>query len=789
MLILLACTDVIYTAGSFSAENSWEIVDASGAVIASGGNNSGDVGACAVFGCTDPTANNYDPLANTDDGSCIVCTDNWVTITCGGGSFQSEVSWTLLNSSGTVVLTGGAGVFGAPFAMDMCLPSDCYTVDMVDSWGDGWNGNIFEISMMGVSIGTASLNAGSAGTADISVGATCPVLGCTDAAAVNYDPAANTDDGSCSYACTAAPYCENFDLGAGTWTNNGWINDGLGTTSTGTGPTDDITGGGFYMYYETSGAPATPISITSECLDISSLAAPTLSFYNHMFGGSIGTLSVYVNGNVEWTMSGDQGNQWNFVQVDLSAYSGQNVTITIEATYGGSFTGDIAIDEVCVDELLVISGCTDPTALNYDASANSDDGSCTYCTGTFVSLQMSDSFGDGWNGATWTATGSNTGTVYGPFTIASGASAMEMICMDDDCYDIVAGGGTWDSEVSWVVIDPSGATLASGGAPFSNNMSVNAFCPTYGCIDATALNYDSIADTDDGSCAYICDIYVASASVTSAPSCNGASDASATAFISGSFGSDTYLWSDGQTTSTATGLAAGTYTCTITDGSGADSVNACTSTAIVVIDVTPTINITGFIADATPGNTNGTVDLTVGGGTPCYNGASMSLSGGAATTTQWASNVFDVVATSDLQITSIDQPFMSGFGSADVYYRLGSGSGFETDPTGWMLAGSGLVNTTFIGASVNIPVSITVGAGQTVCIYVNGVGVNCVFGAGTDSTYNSVIASDANLSIIGGFASGGAPGSGTTYPSAGSNDFGGNLNYSLSSYTYAWSNW
>ena len=156
-------------------ENSWDVVDASGAVIASGGNASGDVGACAVYGCTDPAANNYDPAANTDDGSCIVCTDNWVTITCGGGSFQSEVSWTLLNSSGTAVLTGGAGVFGAPFTMDMCLPSDCYTVDMVDSYGDGWNGNIFEISMMGASIGTATISSGSAGTADISVGAICPM--------------------------------------------------------------------------------------------------------------------------------------------------------------------------------------------------------------------------------------------------------------------------------------------------------------------------------------------------------------------------------------------------------------------------------------------------------------------------------------------------------------------------------------------------------------------------------------------------------------------------------------
>ena len=443
---LSVCTDIIYAStDNWPYENSWDVVDASGAVIASGADASGDVGACAVYGCTDPAANNYDPAANTDDGSCIVCTDNWVTITCGGGSFQSEVSWSLLNSSGTVVLTGGAGVFGAPFTMDMCLPSDCYTVDMVDSYGDGWNGNIFEISMMGASIGTATISTGSAGTADISVGATCPVFGCTDAAAVNYDASANTDDGSCAYSCTAAPYCENFDLGVGTWTNNGWVNDGGGTTSGSTGPTDDITGGAFYMYYETSTGYAPTVDITSECLDISSLANPTLSFYNHMYGATIGDLNVYVNGNLEWTMSGDQGNQWNWVQVDLSAYAGIDVTIMIEAVYGGSFTGDIAIDNVCVDELLIIDGCTDPTALNYDASANNDDGSCTYCTGTFLSLNMFDSFGDGWNGASWTATGNSTGSVYGPFTIASGAAATENICFDDDCYDY----SCWWRNLGW----------------------------------------------------------------------------------------------------------------------------------------------------------------------------------------------------------------------------------------------------------------------------------------------------------------------------------------------------
>ena len=241
---------------------------------------------------------------------------------------------------------------------------------MVDSWGDGWNGNTFEITLGGLSLGNATLASGTNGTADFSVGAVCFVYGCTDVLAVNYDAAATADDGSCSYTCTAAPYCETFDLGIGTWTNSGWVNDAGGTPSGSTGPTDDITGGSSYMYYETSAGYLPVVSMTSECLDISSLATPALSFYNHMYGATTGTLDVQVNGTSVWSLSGDQGNQWNFIQVDLSAYVGQDVTITIEASYGGSFTGDIAIDNVCVDEYLVINGCTDPFALNYDPSAN-----------------------------------------------------------------------------------------------------------------------------------------------------------------------------------------------------------------------------------------------------------------------------------------------------------------------------------------------------------------------------------------------------------------------------------
>ena len=743
-----------------------------------------DDGSCdySCLGCTDSLANNYDPTSTIDDGSCVYCTGNWVTVSCDGGSFQGEVSWTLLASDGSVVATGGA-----PYTADLCLPDDCYTVDMVDSWGDGWNGNVLSISMSGATIGTATLASGSAGTADISVGTLCPVLGCTDATATNYDPAANTDDGSCQYSCTAAPYLETFDVSVGTVVNNGFTLTNYGTPSTGTGPSDDVTGGGNYLYYETSGqvAGAPAVTLTTECFDVCGLTSPAFSFYYHMFGSSIGTLSAIANGDTVWTMSGDQGDVWNWAQVDLSSITPcDDITFELVATYGGSFTGDIAIDNIAVDEFVTVTGCTDPLALNYDPSANTDDGSCTYCTGTMVTLNMYDSFGDGWNGATFTATGTTTGTVFGPYTLASGSTGTQMICMDDDCYEISVGGGSWDSEITWDITDGAGAVLVSGAAPYYDQgaLGLNVICPVYGCTDSTALNFDTLATADDGSCSYLCDPYVASASVDNGPSCTGAFDASATATVAGSFGNDFWLWDNGSTSSTVTGLGAGTYSVTITD-----SVNGCVSVATVTIDPTPSIAISGTTFDATPGNTNGGVDLTVSGGTPCYNGASGSAAGVGNTTTQWAGNLFDVVASSDLQITSIDMPTMNGIGTLDVYYRLGSGEGYELDPSAWTLAGSAQVLANLVGDLTNVPVAISMNAGDTVSLYAVGVGVNVVFGAGVNPSYTTVVSSDANISMLGGVASGGAPGAGTTDPLISSYDFGGNVNYSLSSYTYAWS--
>jgi len=178
------------------------------------------------------------------------------------------------------------------------------------------------------------------------------------------------------------------------------------------------------------------------------------------------------------------------------------IPITLNVTLS---SGNMIILDAALTPGSGLPGCTDPSALNYDPNATVDDGSCFYCSGTWVSLNMYDTYGDGWNGNTWTATATTGGTSYGPYTISNGSSGIESFCLPDDCYDIVCDYGTWQTEVSWTLTDVTGTILLSGGAPYSTAHSTgSASCITqvYGCTDPTATNYDPNATVDDGSCAY-----------------------------------------------------------------------------------------------------------------------------------------------------------------------------------------------------------------------------------------------------------------------------------------------
>jgi hypothetical protein len=175
----------------------------------------------------------------------------------------------------------------------------------------------------------------------------------------------------------SAPYLETFDNGSPCWMQSSsdifdWISFSGATTSAGTGPTDDLTGGGNYMYIETSNprVPGDDAIMTTPSIDISTLNAAQLKFFAHMFGGATGTLSVDISDDAGTTYSnifsasGDQGDQWNEVTVDLSSYSGSVMfKITANVSDDGSgvqYTGDIAIDNF---ELREMPSCPKPTSL------------------------------------------------------------------------------------------------------------------------------------------------------------------------------------------------------------------------------------------------------------------------------------------------------------------------------------------------------------------------------------------------------------------------------------------
>ena len=147
----------------------------------------GDNSTCG--GCTDPEACNYDAEALLDDGSCILG-GLALNITVGGGTWDSEIGWTL-EADSVVYATGGAGEFS------LCIEAGCYVFNMTDSYGDGWNGATYTLTDAdGVLVASGDLDSAQNGDGSttgsdlVQFGDADCGLGCTDSAACNYDDGA-----------------------------------------------------------------------------------------------------------------------------------------------------------------------------------------------------------------------------------------------------------------------------------------------------------------------------------------------------------------------------------------------------------------------------------------------------------------------------------------------------------------------------------------------------------------------------------------------------------------------
>jgi hypothetical protein len=315
-----------------------------------------DDGSCVavVLGCTDDTQFNYDPLANTDDGSCVAvvlgCTDDT--------QFNYDPLANTDDGSCVAVVLG-------------CTDDTQFNYDPLANTDDG--------SCVAVVLGcTDDTQFGYnplANTDDNSCVAV--VLGCTDPSADNYDATANTDDGSCiiplaigdTYGGGIVFYLDGngggliaapSDQGNTTWGCWGIPIAGADGTAIGTGAQNTID-------METGCAEvgaAADICANLTLAGFSDWFLPSKDELNEMYlnigQGNIGGFSTTTF-------------YWSSTEIDHSNAWGQEFNTGVQFALLKSYW---QTEVRAVRAFSSIPGCTNPTALNYNASANTDDGSC-----------------------------------------------------------------------------------------------------------------------------------------------------------------------------------------------------------------------------------------------------------------------------------------------------------------------------------------------------------------------------------------------------------------------------
>ncbi|OFY71907.1 MAG: hypothetical protein A3G23_05130 [Bacteroidetes bacterium RIFCSPLOWO2_12_FULL_37_12] len=199
-------------------------------------------------------------------------------------------------------------------------------------------------------------------------------------------------------------------------------------------------------------------------------------------------------------------------------------------------------------------------------------------------------------------------------SVSSGTDDLFILKMDSTGSPLwVMGAGSNTTSNDWtcgndVAIDRNGSVVATGWIEAN---------PTFGTKALTSNG----GDESDGEDIFISKIYqnvpmTGSLSVTATidnVSCKGGNNGLINIVVANGTSPYTYLWSAGQTNSGISGLIAGTYTVTVTDGVGLTKVASFSVNEPTIITLTSSINGVKCFGDS-----NGSIDLTVTGGASSY---------------------------------------------------------------------------------------------------------------------------------------------------------------------------
>jgi len=526
-----------------------------------------------------------------DNAGCTLNYFGDVNDTFGGMTTDVViVDETCGNANGSIAVTVNGGVSPFTFSWTGATPTPCcsYTLDMEDTWGDGWDGAFVTVLIDGTSIGDFTVNAGGSEIASIPV----------------------CDGESIEIIYTAGNFEEEHLYTLYDAQGNSVFADG----------TDPATGSVYTGTAACSGAvnetSISNLSNGSYDLTITDNSGCSLT-QTYLVQAAVSTLNLILTNVTDDQCLQSQG------QVQAASTGGlAPVSYTLDGqpdVFGGNFFGVAAgeyllmaeDDEGCQDTMTITVGNQSTFTTTIVAII---DENCGNSDGT-VDIDVA---GSGTNFSYSWDNGETTQDLSG---LAAGTYTCTITDIDNTCDDEVSVEliNTTDFTVSTSIVDEScgdgagsidltitgGSSLTfawSNGATTEDLSSLSAGTYTYTILDGvTGCVYSQsvvVANTTTG-------IIVSSASINEVCG-DGAGSINLT--VSGGTGSYSYLWSPfGGTSEDLINLSAGTYTVTVTDNGDGCSI---VETTTIVNDANYTVS--GVVNNSTCSTcTDGSIDVSI----------------------------------------------------------------------------------------------------------------------------------------------------------------------------------
>jgi len=421
------------------------------------------------------------------------------TIVINLDQYQSETAWAIYDTGGNM-LTYGQGYDSQPTYASVveqrCLPQGDLTFVIYDSYGDGINGALWgglDGSYYLIQCNDTLIYGTDAAfgydTTHVFVSDACPpVLGCMDPAYVEFNPLADTDDGSCTtlkiFGCIDSTMY-NYDPTANTMAlipncdyvltlydliGDGWVGSYLEVTQ-------DTN---VYQFW---------IDTTAYTQDfIINLKSPMpveFRFY-------VTSQAQLTTPHCGFKLTNPLGN--TIIEV-LPPFI-QPMYKYKTPTYCGN---------LCIEKIF---GCMDTLAINYIDTANTDDGSCYYmpgCTNSSFLEYYTQGFvadynnGDCQTEAIWGCTDSTAFNYNAIANLDNGGCLPVIIgCMQPLAFNYNPNANTADTCIA--VVYGCMSDIALNYNPLANTDDGSCIGVVYGCMDPDAFNYDPVANVDDSSC-------------------------------------------------------------------------------------------------------------------------------------------------------------------------------------------------------------------------------------------------------------------------------------------------